>query len=211
MPHYSYQSDARAFSQVLEDIGGKDDPKLYLGELVDAFGERGFGALMVFFGLISAVIGAVPGTTTVLGAPVLLIAFQLVVRRDQVWMPKWVLKRHLMRSDYRNAVAKVLKPVRAVERLSRPRLLLMSSEVGEVLIGVACFLLAAVLMLPIPGGNLFPSLLIATFGFGLMQRDGVALLVGWTGTAALVAFVWMAWELVSRLVQPAATWIMGLF
>ena len=211
MPHYKYQSDARAFSKVLEDIGAKEEPKLYLGELVDAFGERGFGALMVFFGLISAVIGAVPGTTTVLGAPVLLISCQLIIRQDQVWMPKWVLKRHLMRADYLNAVSKVLKPVRSVERLSRPRLLLMSSEVGEVLIGVACFLLTAVLMLPIPGGNLIPSLLIATFGFGLMQRDGVAILAGWTGTVALVTFVWMAWELVSRLIQPATTWVMGLF
>ena len=88
MPHYDYQSDARSFSQVLGDIGAKDDPKLYLGELVDAFGERGFGALMLFLGLISALIGIIPGTTTVLGTPILLIALQLVIRRDQLWLPR---------------------------------------------------------------------------------------------------------------------------
>ena len=45
MPDYDYQSDTRPFSQVIEDIGVKDDPRLYLGELVNAFGERGFGGI----------------------------------------------------------------------------------------------------------------------------------------------------------------------
>ena len=53
MPDYDYHSDSRTFSQVSEDIGAREDPKLYLGELVNAFGERGFGALMLFFGLLN--------------------------------------------------------------------------------------------------------------------------------------------------------------
>ncbi len=88
MPDYDYQSDRRRFSEVLEDIGAKDDEKLYLGELVNAFGERGFGALMVFFGLVNAIASPIPGTTTVLGAPLLLICLQLATRQDQLWMPK---------------------------------------------------------------------------------------------------------------------------
>ena len=70
MPDYDYQSDNRPFSQVLTDIGAKDDPKLYLGELVNAFGERGFGAMMVFFGLINAIASPIPGSTTILVAVV---------------------------------------------------------------------------------------------------------------------------------------------
>ena len=85
MPDYDYQSDTRPFSRVLEDIGAKKDPKLYLGELVDAF-----------------------------------------------------------------------------------------------------------------GGNLVPALIISTFGFGLMQRDGLVVLVGWAGVAGVGVFIWLAWELVSR-------------
>jgi hypothetical protein len=211
MPHYDYQSDARAFSQVLEDLGARDDPKLYLGELVDAFGERGFGALMLFLGLISSVIGIVPGSTTLLGSPILLIALQLVIRRDQLWIPKWALKSSLDREGYRNAVNKVLKPLRAVERVSRPRLFIMTSPLAEMLIGVICSLLAFILILPIWGGNLIPSLIIAIFGFGLMQRDGVVILGGGAAVAALVAFVWLAWELVSPLLMSAWTWMSSLF
>ena len=211
MPHYNYQSDARAFSRVLEDIGAKDDPKLYLGELVDAFGERGFGALMLFLGLISALIGIIPGTTTVLGTPILLIALQLVIRRDQLWLPRRALKGSIDRAGYRAAIEKAMKPLRQVERLSRPRLFFMTSQAAEVLIGLVCAILAFILILPIWGGNLVPSLIIAAFGFGLMQRDGLVILIASAATAAVALFVWLAWSLVQPILMTGVHWVTSLF
>jgi hypothetical protein len=218
MPDYDYQSDARPFSRVLDDIGAKDDPKLYLGELVNAFGERGFGALMVFFGLVNAIASPIPGSTTILGAPMLLICLQLVIRRDQLWMPKWALKSSLPRENYRATIGRVRKPLLAVERLSRPRLGFMSSEVAEVLIGIVTTLLTVIVMLPIFGGNLFPSLFVALFGFGLMQRDGVLIGAAWLGVAGFCIFVWAAWELISRIflastghLLAAWHWVQALF
>lgn len=203
MPDYDYQADTRPFSQVLEDIGTKKDPKLYLGELVNAFGERGFGALMLFFGLMNIAIGIIPGTTTILGAPLLLMGLQLATRADQLWLPRWALRRWIEREAYRSGLEKVLPRVRMVERLSRPRLHVMTSELSEILIGVATVALAAILVLPIWGGNLVPALIISTFGFGLMQRDGLVVLVGWVGVAAVGVFIWLAWELVSRGIVAA--------
>ncbi|MBU3971421.1 MAG: exopolysaccharide biosynthesis protein [Alphaproteobacteria bacterium] len=213
MPDYDYQSDSRPFSQVIEDIGAKDDPKLYLGELINAFGERGFGALMLFFGLLSVAIGIIPGTTTILGAPLLLMGLQLAIRQDQLWLPRWALRRWIERETYRNGVQKVLPRLRKVERLSKPRLEIMTSELSEILIGVATVILAFILILPIWGGNLIPALIIATFGFGLMQRDGLAILIGWSaigliGLAALV--VWLAWTWVSPFLVPFWAWLNGL-
>jgi len=213
MPDYDYQSDSRPFSQVIEDIGAKDDPKLYLGELINAFGERGFGALMLFFGLLSVAIGIIPGTTTLLGAPLLLMGLQLAIRQDQLWLPRWALRRWIERETYRNGVQKVLPRLRKVERLSKPRLEIMTSELSEVLIGVATVILAFILILPIWGGNLIPALIIATFGFGLMQRDGLAIVIGWSaigliGLAALV--IWLAWTWVSPFLVPFWAWLNGL-
>lgn len=213
MPDYDYQSDTRPFSQVIHDIGLKDDPKLYLGELVNAFGERGFGALMLFFGLLSVAIGIIPGTTTVLGAPLLLMGLQLAIRQDQLWLPRWALRRAIERQTYRQGVARVLPRLRMMERLSRPRLSIMTSELSEVLIGVATFLLACILILPLWGGNLIPALIISAFGFGLLQRDGLAILLAWTAvglicTAGLV--VWLAWTWVSPYLLPVWEWANSL-
>ncbi|MBX9616628.1 MAG: exopolysaccharide biosynthesis protein [Caulobacteraceae bacterium] len=218
MPDYDYQSDSRPFSRVLDDIGSKDDPKLYLGELVNAFGERGFGALMVFFGVLNAIASPIPGSTTILGTPMLLICLQLVIRGDQLWMPSWALKRSIPRESYRATIAKVRKPLLAVERLSKPRLGFMSSEIAEVLIGIVTTLLTLIVMLPIFGGNLFPSLFVALFGFGLMQRDGFLIGVAWLGVTGFCIFVWAAWELISRLFlasvgnfQNVGAWLQGQF
>lgn len=213
MPDYDYQSDTRAFSQVLEDIGAKTDPRLYLGELVNAFGERGFGALMLMFGLMNIAIGIIPGTTTVLGAPLLLMGLQLASRTDQLWLPKWALKRRIERATYRGGIEKILPRLRRMERLSKPRLPVMTSEVSEVLIGLATMLLAIILMLPIWGGNLIPALIISTFGFGLMQRDGLAILLAWSaigvlGCAGLI--IWLAWRWVSPYLLPAWEWAQAL-
>lgn len=213
MPDYDYQSDSRPFSQVLEDIGAKSDPNLYLGELVNAFGERGFGALMLFFGLMNVAIGIIPGTTTILGAPLLLMGLQLIIRRDQLWLPRWALKRSIEREAYRNGLATVLPRLKKMERLSRPRLKIMTSELSEVLIGIATFLLAFILILPIWGGNLIPALIISTFGFGLMQRDGLAVLIGWIafGLICLAGLViWLTWQWVSPYLLPVWEWAQGL-
>ncbi|WP_332660027.1 exopolysaccharide biosynthesis protein [Brevundimonas sp.] len=213
MPDYDYQSDTRPFSRVLEDIGAKDDPKLYLGELVNAFGERGFGALMLFFGLMNVAIGIIPGTTTILGAPLLLMGLQLTIRQDQLWLPRWALKRSIDREAYRSGLESVLPRLRKVERLSRPRLSIMTSEVSEVLIGIVTFLLAFILILPIWGGNLIPALIIATFGFGLMQRDGLAIVIAWSAVGLICVaglVVWLAWTWVSPFLLPVWEWAQGL-
>lgn len=212
MPDYDYQADSRPFSQVIEEIGIKDDPRLYIGELINAFGERGFGATLLFFGLLNMVFGAVPGTTTVLGAPMLLIGLQLLTRRDQLWMPKWLLGRAIERSTYREAVAKVLSPLRKVEKLARPRLSVMTSELSEVLIGAAIIVLAGILMLPIPGGNFIPSFILSMFGFGLLQRDGIAVLIAWAAVALVAAagvVIWLAWAWVAPYLLPVWNWLLG--
>lgn len=210
MPDYDFQSDQRPFSTVLDDIGAKDDPKLYLGELINAFGERGFGALMVFFGLINAIASPIPGSTTILGAPLLLICLHLVTRRDQLWMPAWALGRSIPRDSYRATISKVRKPLIQVERLSRPRFSVMSNEVSEVLIGVVTSLLTVIIMLPIFGGNLFPSLFVALFGFGLMQRDGALIAAAWLGVAGFGVFVWAAWNLIVAAFQTSLQWFQQL-
>ena len=129
---------------------------------------------------ISVAIGIIPGTTTILGAPLLLMGLQLAIRQDQLWLPRWALRRWIERETYRTGVEKVLPRLRKVERLSKPRLSIMTSELSEVLIGVATVLLAIILVLPIWGGNLVPALIISTFGFGLMQRDGLAIILAWS-------------------------------
>lgn len=203
--------NARPFSQVLTDVGAVDDPVLPMDELVSTFGERGFGAVLLILGLLSATIGVIPGVTTLLGVPILIIGVQLLFRRDELWLPKWILRRDLPRPAFAEAAAKAKPRLEKVERLSRPRLGFMNSDVSESLIGLMCIVWAAVLMLPLIGFNLVPSLIVAAFGFGLMQKDGVVMLIGWVGSAGMATFTWIVWEAVSRALTATWDWVTNVF
>jgi hypothetical protein len=75
-------------------------------------------------------------------------------------------------------VARALPFLERVERLLRPRLTMLLSWTGERLVGIAILILALILTLPIPFANWLPACGIAIFGLAIVEKDGVAVLVG---------------------------------
>lgn len=173
------------FSTVLRLLGEEPEDRISFTKLTETFGDRVFGALMFIFA-VPNVLPLPPGSSSVLGAPLLLIAAQLAVGRRTLWLPKAVRERSIARDDFRHLVGRVLPYLRWTERLLAPRLLAMFGLLGDRLIGIACLVLAAILFLPIPFGNMLPGLAISFFSLALLQRDGIAALVGWLTTAVSV-------------------------
>jgi hypothetical protein len=75
--------------------------------------------------------------------------------------------------------------VRAIERLTRPRLPLLTGDVADTFTGLVCVMLALIMALPIPFGDALPGIALVLFALGMMQRDGVAILLGVVATAAM--------------------------
>ena len=59
--------------------------------------------------------------------------------------------------------------------------------IGRRVVGLLCLLLAIVLPLPIPFGNVVPAATISLFALGLLARDGLAVLAGLAATALSAA------------------------
>ena len=154
-------------------------------ELVDSFGDRAFGALLLVLA-IPNLIPLPPGSSTVLGLPLILIAAQLKLGRTALWLPQTVGNRSLAKRDLQRVVERTLPALRRMERLLAPRLELL---LNDRLIGLACLVLAIVLALPIPLGDMLPACAICAFALGFLQRDGAAVLVGWLLTAVSLVVV----------------------
>lgn len=197
MPPPSPEFDDLPFSKLLEQIGREGPPVMQLDELVAAFGERGFGALLLLLGLLSATLGVIPGVTTILAFPIFLLGFQLLIWREKPWIPKRLLHREIDRQTFRESLKKVQAPLAFIERYSRPRWEALNSNLHESLMGLACMVMALILMLPLIGFNLFPSIAVALFGFGMMQRDGAVMLAAWLVSIGFWIFSWLAWATVS--------------
>ena len=67
------------------------------------------------------------------------------------------------------------------------------------------------LVLPIPLGNIAPAVTIALFSLGVMQRDGIAVILGWLATGISVGLLALVWRVVlaavQGLIENAAAWL----
>lgn len=199
----------RSFSEVLEALA-EGEEKLSIAEVVDAFGERGIGAMILMLSLM-AILPWPPGGKAVFGLPIILLAGELAVRRPALWLPGWMMRAAIDRSAYRRALGRAIKPVRFIENLTRPRLSAMTTPVGEVAIGLACVFLAIMMALPIPFGDMLPALGLILLSLGLMQRDGLMVLGGWIFVGISGVYLVLVWTAVVHLAHAMAGWVANLF
>ncbi|HKQ56155.1 MAG TPA: exopolysaccharide biosynthesis protein [Methyloceanibacter sp.] len=178
----------RRTSHVLRDfVMSHSEPRISLAALRDALGDRGFGVLLFIFALPNLVPVNIPLLSAVLGLPLVLLAAQLTYGRHKPWFPHWLTRRSFPRESFANVVLRSLPYLEGAERLLRPRLTGLLSWTGERLVGLALLILAIVLALPIPFANFLPALAIAIIGLAIVEKDGLAVLVGLAvGVASLI-------------------------
>jgi hypothetical protein len=169
-------------SAILLEICDDPDPTVTVGEIVHRFGRRAFGALLFFFSAPNW-LPLPPGSSTFLALPLVLLTPQVALGVQGPWLPRFIDDREMKRAELAKGVRKLIPTLRRIETVSRPRLLWMFGPVGDRLIGLTCFLLSLVLLLPIPLGNMAPGVAIAGFGLAMVQRDGVLALIGYAVTA----------------------------
>jgi hypothetical protein len=166
-----------ALSALLREIG--DDPgreRISIGDLLAALGDRALGALLFIFAFPN-ILPTPPGTSAVLGAPLIFLAAQLTLGRKP-WLPALVTRRSMARADFQALMQRMGPWLERAEKLLRPRASVLALPPMEYLIGLVCLLLAAVLVLPIPFGNMLPALAISLMALGVLERDGLWVIAG---------------------------------
>lgn len=164
-------------SDVLETMAFDESrPTISLGDILKALKGKAFGGLMFVFALPNLA-PLPPGASTVLGIPLIFLASQLMTGQAP-WLPAVIRKRSVGRLDLVRVVEVTGPWLVRFERLLRPRLSFLFHFPGENLIGVVCLILAAILSLPVPLGNLPPAVAICLMSLGLVERDGVFVLAG---------------------------------
>ena len=173
----------------LERCADQAGDRVSVQEVVDAIGRRSFGPLLLVAGLLGMTpVAAVPGAPTIIAVLILLMSVQLLFGRKSVWLPRILLKLSVKADKLRRAVKVVRKPARFVDRLVKPRLQVLTGPTADRMVALACTVLA--LMTPplelLPLVAFFPSAAVATFGLGLIARDGLLVLLGLTISAGVL-------------------------
>lgn len=200
------ETDRAPISRIIRDLSARES--VSVGEIVDVFGTRAFGALLFIFALPN-LLPLPPGSSTILGAPLLLLTPQVAMGVPAPWLPRAVDARRISGTDLNKAFGRLLPWVERFEKISRPRLPIMFNPIGERVIGVVCSLLSFVLILPIPLGNLLPALTIGIFGFSLFQRDGLFAAAGWVLAGFSAFLLYVAADAVIGGVRLLVNWLGG--
>lgn len=156
--------------------------RIAISDLLLALGDRATGALMFIFAFPN-VLPTPPGTSSVLGAPLIFLAAQLMLGRAP-WLPAFLAKRSMARSDFSSLVKRIVPWLQRAEGLLRPRLTILALPPMEYFVGFLSLLLSVLLVLPIPLGNVLPALAISLMALGVLERDGVWVLAGFAVAAA---------------------------
>lgn len=178
----------KRLSDILTEIGSDAARvRVSVADIMEATGNRAIGALILLFAAPN-VLPTPPGTSSILGMPLVYLTAQLMLGRLP-WLPKFISERSIYRADFIGMMDRAAPILARAERLLKPRLGFLVSAPAERVVGAICFLLAVILLLPIPLGNMLPALAICLFAFGILERDGLWIVAGGLVAAASLVIV----------------------
>ncbi|MBB2754436.1 UNVERIFIED_ORG: hypothetical protein GGI57_005171 [Rhizobium aethiopicum] len=159
---------------------------LSIGEALEAMGQTSIAFTILFLAIPA--LTPIPGPFgMVFGIALALVALQIVAGGRKVWLPAIVSDRRVSPAALDLIVGHAVPMIARVEKLVRAgRLRALTGPTAQALLGIPVFLLAVVIALPIPFGNILPVLSLVVLAVALMERDGLVTLIGLLLTSATI-------------------------
>ena len=178
-------------SELLRRLADSAPERVSLAAVTAALQERGIGIAVLCLALPNALPGPyLPGVSTLFALPIAWLGLQLAGGRDDPNLPRWLRERSVERRRFVELVERAAPFLDRIERWLGPRPGWLTRRRGRRLSGFALTVLALVLAMPIPLGNLPIAVAIAVLALGLVERDSRALVSGLVVGAA--ACLWNA-------------------
>ncbi len=148
--------------------------RIDIGMIVDALYDRSFGVIIILFALPNAIFPV----AWVLGTPILLFTIQMALGRQEPWLPNFMRRQSLNQEIFARIIRYVVYYLTKIEAWLKPRWNFLTTNAMERVIGVYMSLLTIVLLAPVPFGNALPAFGLGIMAAGLLQKDGLAIVVG---------------------------------
>ena len=185
-PHARPLPLSQRLQQIVE---GEGPDRLTFSDLALQLQARAWGGLLVIFAAIN-VIPLPPGASIFFAIPLMIVTAQMAFGRASPWFPARIDRRGVTKEELRRLIAKMEWLEVRVERLFKPRLATLTGPTATRLIGILCFILSLMTMLPIV--HVAPAAVIVLFGLALIYRDGALVIAAAVATllgAAVAIFL----------------------
>lgn len=196
----SGQHTSLILASIIEQMEAKDS--ISLKEMIGTLGERVFGMSILLFSIPNCLpIPNVTGLSAITGIPIGILGLQMIVGKAHPWLPAALGNKQFSGQRLGALLERAIPCVRKMEVLLHPRLQVMSGKSMQRLLGVVFVVLATVMSLPIPFGNFLPGLAMALMAVGLIERDGLIIVLGLLVGTATVALMFTVADAILSAVQ----------
>jgi len=179
---------SQLFQAVLKNAPGD---KVTAAWLLGSLGRRSFGMVMLLLGLVAML----PGVSIIAGFLLAGLAFQMMMAREAMIVPRAIASRSLSTRRMARLIARATPVLKALETFIRPRWHTPFIATKRI-VGLVVLMLAASVFMPIPLSNIIPGAIIMLVAFAYLEEDGVLLCVALSaslGSLAITAIeVWAA-------------------
>jgi len=168
-----------SLKEVLHQANGRDT--IAIGDIFAILAGRGYAAMLILLSFPFCFPIQIPGFSTPFGLLLAFLGLRITFGKH-MWWPEWVLQKTV---HTKNVVSITRSLIRFFEHprmhILRPRWLFFSHPIFRRVDGIIVFLLGAFLALPlpIPFTNIFSAFPILAIGLGLLEDDGLFLVIGY--------------------------------
>lgn len=168
---------------------GKDSP-LSIGEILRILSGKGRSLILILLSMPFCQPIQIPGVSLPFGLAIAFIGLRIVFGK-RIWLPQKLLAKKIPPHTFKKITDKTVALVRKIKSWIYPRLIWMChSPVMEKGNGLIIFILGIFLALPlpIPLSNLTAAWSIFLVAFGMLEDDGVLVLMGYLLSLLTVIF-----------------------
>lgn len=168
-------------SQILKSVlSNIPETGITIKEIENRCGKLGFYFFIFLFSLtITFPIPIPPGFHFIFETPVFMFAIQMLFKKEQPWLPKFVTKRKLSKKLCKSILKMGDKYLPRFEKHIKNRLTVLVQEKYNTLSMLVILICTIAIILPLPLTNWIPSIAITVISLGHLCSDGLIILIGY--------------------------------
>lgn len=197
------QEEVLSISERLTRLGqdaAADGTTVTLAWILTQLHERAFGLFLLILAL-PCCIPFLYGVPQIVALPLMFISVQILIGRQTPWLPVKLGARTITPHALQTLAQRAEPWLHRIEAVSKPRMAYLTHAPADRVIGLALVVFSASILVPLPGTNSVPGLAVVIVSMGLLQRDGILVILGTLLGTAWIATLLFAGATLASLIR----------
>lgn len=172
----------RGLSEIIDqviDLAAAD--RISLREVLRAIGDASFAPILLLPALaVATPLSGIPFFSTTMGILIFLIAGQMLLQRQHLWFPDWVLRREVQGHLVRDGFRKLYPVAHWIDARTHARLRIFARRPLVFVPQMLCLVSGLIMPLLefVPFSSSIIGVGVALLALGMLTRDGLLTLIG---------------------------------